>query len=138
MIQVIHARPPNFDQIVAALPGVKDHKNVLFTYGEVVYDPDAAGLTPWLREHEATHVAQQRAFGADDWWTRYLAEPKFRLGQEVEAMVAEYKEFCRASPAPNRTRRAEFIDVLAYRLSSHVYGYMIRKKDAKRLLQSRV
>jgi hypothetical protein len=138
VITVIHERPPNFDAIVAALPFVKHRKGVLFTYDNAVYNPDHAFISPWLAEHEATHVEQQRAMGAPAWWERYLADKAFRLEEEAAAMVAEYRAFCRSAPAPNRARRAEFLDALASRLSSLVYGYMIRKKDAKRLFKQRI
>lgn len=138
MITVVHERPPNFDAIAAAFPFVKDRKGVLFTYWPAVYNPDRVHISPWLAEHEATHVEQQRAIGAPAWWERYLVDKAFRLEEEAAAMVAEYLAFCASTPAPNRARRAEFIDVLASKLSSLVYGYMIRKKDAKRMFKQRI
>ncbi len=136
--EVIHSKPPNFDAIAVAFPAVLTRKGILYTYGGNVYNPDGVPIPPWLIEHESAHIDQQRNIGAEEWWRRYLAEPQFRLAQELPAVLIEYKTFCETEPFPNRIKRAQFLDGIAERISSQLYGYMVRRKDAMRLLKQRV
>ncbi|MBV8473810.1 MAG: hypothetical protein JO234_10365 [Hyphomicrobiales bacterium] len=129
--QRVKAPPPNLAAIHKAFPGVIGRTGIVFAYWDVVYDPDDAGLTAPIMAHEMTHLQRQRRHGsAAAWWDIYLADPEFRLGEEIVACRAELEVFSNGPPLRNRKQRAAYRDAIAERLSSRVYGYMIRKKDA--------
>ena len=47
--------PPNFEAILAALPGAAD-PDVIFAYGDSVFVPSGRPLTPQLEAHEQVHL----------------------------------------------------------------------------------
>ena len=74
--------PPNFKQIEAMFDLSK--KNIVFTYGDTIYNPYGGVIPPHLVVHEHTHTIQQ-GDNPDGWWKKYLTDDKFRCSQEVEA-----------------------------------------------------
>jgi hypothetical protein len=121
-MRIVKAYPPNIDAIDAAFQ-VRD-KPVFYAFGDVIYNPKGADITPELTAHEAVHGRRQLAgvgliaAGADelqfmqhvlrtspsealkrqavdDWWHRYIHEPAFRLEEEIFAHIAEFAELCR-------------------------------------------
>ena len=133
--RIVKQQPPNIAAIHAAFPMTVGRKGLLFAYGDAIYAPDGEPIAPQLVVHEATHMRQQAACGGPEkWWEIYLADPKFRLVMELEAGVAELEAYAENAPRPNRKMRAHYLDALAERLSSGVYGYMIRKPAARAAL----
>src|SRR5258708_14781803 len=92
--------PPNYDQISKTF---KLHKNVVFTYGQTLYNPDRIPIPDPLKIHEGTHTIQQ---GKDPalWWERYLIDSEFRLKQEAEAYGYKYYVYCKK--VKDRNKRA--------------------------------
>jgi hypothetical protein len=130
-MQVIKARPPLFDEIDA-----KFHiagKPVIFAWGNTIYNPEGAEISDELFAHEAVHGLRQDAFGRiEHWWANYLADPQFRLEEEVEGHKAEYLSFC--SRHKDRNARARYLNTIAARLASPMYGGIITAADARRLI----
>src|SRR5581483_9466496 len=90
---VVNAEPPRIDEIDAAFK-VRG-KPVLFAFGEMIYNPAGVEVPPELLAHEEVHGERQRALGSVDvWWDRYLADPAFRLAEELPAHVAEFEKLC--------------------------------------------
>lgn len=121
-------RPPMFDEIDAAFHVAG--KPVIFTWGEAIYNPESAPITPALMIHEAVHARRQ----GDDpaaWWRRYLVEPAFRLDEEIRAHVAEYGAICAAG---NRHLKRFHLKLIARRLSGPLYGQIIPFAEARRIL----
>lgn len=124
--------PPNYEKIKGRfdLTG----KAPLFCYGDTVYNPYKAQLRQDLLVHEAVHVKQQGATKEewDKWWDKYLDDNEFRLSQELEAYVEQYK-FIKSVTKTETSDK--FLDVFAEILSSAMYGNMITTSQAKTKLR---
>lgn len=57
-MRIEKSRPPNFDAIAAVLPGALG-KNVIFCYGDTIYNPGGQVIPLQLLAHEAVHSIQQ-------------------------------------------------------------------------------
>lgn len=122
LLEVVDARPPNFDAILAVLPEAAN-PGVMFAYGGKVYYPGGKGpLSRELDAHERVHIERQNALegGADKWWELYLTDAAFRYNEELFAHQAEYAMFCRRFANP--IKRAQFLHKIATRLASPLYG----------------
>lgn len=128
--KIIIGYPPNIDEIDKVLH-VKGRDTIIYTYGDTIYVPGAFELTQDLIDHEMTHVSQQSAMGADEWWDRYLKDVEFRIDQEVEAYKVQLSTINATS---NRKVRREAKSFMASTLASNMYGNMLTKKQAERLL----
>ncbi len=129
-MQVKIAPPPNFDKItkVFDLTG----KRPCFCYGDVIYNPCAGIVSEDIQAHEAVHTEQQKDFGGPEkWWDEYLADPAFRLSQEVEAYKVQYKFLMEKCTRPYR--RARLKDIVAD-LASNMYGHVVTKEQALKLI----
>lgn len=125
------AYPPNYLQIKTFLnPG----PNTVFTYDDTIYVPNGKPLSGSLKAHEAMHVAQQAELGADNWWHDYMHNPLFRADQEVEAYQVQYQYMV---DNYGRERRRQGLDKIASDLSGELYGNIMSKKEAKRLIMNR-
>lgn len=123
--------PPNIDEIEAVFPGVKDRKDVIFTFGSTIYNPGGFQLSVPLRAHEGVHYVRQ-GHGEESiraWWRRYLTEPDFRFAEELPAHKAEYRAFCQFEKS--REMRARFLHTIAQRLAGPLYGRLITLQAAK-------
>lgn len=133
-MRVVTALPPMFAEIDAAFD-VAD-KPVIFAWGDAIYNPLGAGISPELMAHEAVHGARQNGDPAG-WWRRYIAEPAFRLAEEVPAHQAEYQAFCEGNANGHlRNARRLFLRGLASRLSGPLYGRLISFEDARRAIKA--
>lgn len=129
-MKIIKDYPPNIDRIREMFPL---SGNEIFAYGDVVYVPSGMPLTPELEEHEQTHINQQNG-QPDVWWEKYFTDPQFRLDQELEAHRAEYKKFC--SLNKDKNQQAKFLNLIALRLASPMYGSIITSKQAIKKIKS--
>lgn len=131
-MKIVKDYPPNYDQIIEAIPDVADSKNVVFTYGDTIYAPYKKGKLPkHLKEHEKEHTRQQ----GDDphgWWVEYLVNIEFRLAQEVEAYRKQYRFF--KSRNHDLQKQANLLDQMALSLSGPLYGNIISIDQAKELI----
>lgn len=123
-MKVLHLFPPNYKKIVEQFD-VRG-RQIIFAYGDAIYNPSRIPITPQLERHEQVHLTRQ---GGDPeaWWDKYIAEPAFRLAEEIPAHVAEYQ----ASVAHYR---AIALDDIATRLSSPLYGSLLTFGQAREVI----
>ena len=125
--------PPNFDQIVNS--GMRPNRDAtVFTYGDVIYNPSCRDIPPDLIKHEEKHSKQQ-GDNPSVWWDRYIKEPYFRIDQETEAYAAQYDHVC--GNVKDRNYRNGFLLQLADILSSPLYGSLIKKADATKMIKNK-
>lgn len=126
MTKIVAEFPPNIAQLRAAftLSGRE-----IFAWDGTIYNPGGGDLSRALVEHEKVHFRQQdEAGGPQAWWDRYLVDPEWRLEQEMEATIREYVVY---SEDNNRKARRVYLDFLASRLASPMYGGVITKHAAR-------
>ena len=131
-------QPPNFEMIAKAFPDVRTRKGVVYTYGGIIFNPDDGPIDEPLALHESMHSLQQEAMGEkekgpDRWWKKFIADPKFRKEQELEAFAVQYRRYCELQL--NRDRRAGYLIRLAENFSSPVYGSIVSKQEAIKLIR---
>lgn len=128
-MRIVIDYPPLFDEIDACFR-VRGKHGVLYAWGDRIYNPSGVHVSDELIAHERVHGTRQ---GSDitGWWRRYMAEPAFRLEEEIAAHRAEYEWL--AGHGSRNERRAALKRVAA-RLASPLYGRMVTPADAKRAL----
>lgn len=128
-MQIVIAQPPLIDKIRAVFP-VDKFEGVIYSWGDRIYNPSGVHISKELMSHEKIHGERQgvEEFGILAWWSRYLADPDFRLREELPAHKAEYLEFCKTHS--DRNKRAVFLRYTAERLSSPLYGGLLSIKQA--------
>lgn len=129
--------PPKelYDRIVVKWPEVAKEINVVFAYGDGVYNPSGRHMESYMVVHEQTHLDQQLLLSSPSlWWDMYIADSNFRLIQELQAYRAEYKEFCRVYKDKNQ--RNDFLNFQSLTLSSPFYGNMISRDDARKKIKA--
>lgn len=126
--------PPNLDEIDAAIPGVKRNamNGIYFCYGDIIFNPSGKIISVPLLAHECTHSMQQADIGVEAWWDRYLANKTDRLDFELEAHRVEYEKI--VTEGHGRPFRRRYLAGCAERLAGPLYGRMLKKKDAKKLI----
>jgi hypothetical protein len=124
-MKVVVELPPMFAEIdkVFHVAG----KQVIFAWNDTIFNPHGATVTPELQTHEEVHGRRQHGDPVR-WWTLYLADPAFRLQEEIPAHQAEYAEFCRTHA--DRNHRARTLHMIAQRLASPLYGSMTGYAEA--------
>lgn len=131
-MKVVRSRPPNYDLIVTAMPVIRGVSNVMFCYGDTIYSPDCEFIPAELLAHEAVHSTRQLAMGVDLWWREYLIDAEFRLKEEYLAHRAEYRYL---ADNGNRDQRRAAAAHVGKRLSSALYGNLINRAQAIKLLK---
>jgi hypothetical protein len=123
-MEVRYEKPPIWDRAQKAfdLQGGE-----IFAWGNIIYVPGGGALPIWLIAHEKVHREQQ-GDDVEGWWDLYLDDPEFRLDQEMEAHIMEYRVFCLKHKWPP-DRRA-YLEDIGERLASPMYGCDITKEDA--------
>ena len=128
-MKIIFDRPPNYDKINAAFN--IEGKPVIIAYGDYIYNPLGGKITKSLIEHEFIHCAQQGG-GSEEtmiemWWDQYIADPHFRYLQELQAHAAEWRHYAKRHPGK---RAAQYLDHVATKLSSELYGNLVTREKA--------
>jgi hypothetical protein len=126
-VRIVPEFPPNYAEIQAAFPGIRGRKP-FFAWGDIIYNPHRVVIPPELVAHEAVH-AQRQGVSPGLWWQRYIADPRFRLMEELLAHVAEYRAYV-DNPNCNRHGRRAALKAIAGRLASPLYGGLISARDA--------
>lgn len=132
-MRLVRDVPPMFDEIDAAF-NIKGQA-VIFAWGDKIYAPMQQGELPKaLLLHEEVHGARQLATvgGIEAWWRRYIAEPRFRLDEEIPAHRAELAHLLTKAKGPSM--RAHALSRTAARLAAPLYGNLITIAEAKRVL----
>lgn len=129
MNKLTHEFPPKhiYDECVKRF-GVKFETGTIFTYGDKVhaYRP----IDEDLYVHELTHIEQQKEYGAELWWKKYLADEQFRLEQEIEAYKNQMQY---AKDNYNAKARKKLLKHIVECLSGKMYGNIISKEEAEKL-----
>jgi hypothetical protein len=122
--------PPNIKAIKKAFPF---DANTVFTYGDDLYiqDHEEKEVLPHLLVHEGVHTVQQGT-DPDAWWDKYIADPQFRLEQEIEAYRAQYS-FLKSHIITKGHKKVLF--KLASDLSSPQYGNLVTHIEAENLIR---
>lgn len=134
-MRTLNTFPPNWNKIKEAFPHAEAEQAV-FCYGEVVHNPFNANVTRDLEVHEAVHCKQQ-GDDPEKWWDRYIADPNFRLEQEISAyglqlyhlknetvMLTDDKGKHVEGHRPNRLI-TWYLEMIAKTLSGPLYGNII-------------
>lgn len=130
-MKIVIEGPPNYREIARRFPAAISD-GVVFAWGDTIYNPSGAALTPDVVAHEQVHSAQQAGAPAR-WWGRYLVDDEFRLAQEVPAYRRQFQVVC--SQHRNRSVRQRVHRALARELSSPLYGSLIGFDAAVRLIR---
>lgn len=126
-MNVVIAQPPNIAEIAAAFPNRGD--NVIYAFGDTIYNPGGAKITQSLFAHEGEHGRRQLNTLASDgvakWWRAYLDDAEFRYREEVAGHAAEY--LAQISGQYDRNRRAVLLVKTTSRLLAPFYAYGVRR-----------
>lgn len=117
--------PPNIDKIRKVLT---PPDTASFCYGDTIHGPHIKDLDSSQLLHEAVHTKQQ-GDRPEEWWDRYLAEPAFRLSQELEAYQVQYRYV--SQTISNRDQVALRLYHMARDLSSEMYKAGITQNEAR-------
>lgn len=138
-MRVVKAFPPHYRAINLAF-GVRG-KNVIFCFGDTIYNPSGVAVGRDLIAHESVHSERQKAdpYGVDSWWARYVVDPKFRLAEEIPAHQAEFRYWQQHQsadrPVPGFRSSLDFHRVhIAKRLASPLYGGLVTMSRAMELV----
>lgn len=118
-MKIVHEYPPNIEKIRAVFT-LTD--NVVFTYGDTLFNPNRGEISQPLMRHEETHCKQQ-GDNPEAWWERYLGDAQWRVQQEIAAYRAQYKAAKKLYH--DRERRHAYLSRLASDLSGPIYGNVI-------------
>jgi len=119
-MKILKERPPIYDAICRSIGKPPD--TAIFAYGDTIYNPSGAELSPDIIHHEKVHEKQQ-AGDPVDWWRKYLRDEDFRLDQELEAYAAQYKFICNNSK--DRNHRQRMLHSFGKTLASPMYGGIV-------------
>lgn len=123
--EIVIGIPPNYQAILAIFPAAR-RPGTIFSYAERIFNPSNAPIPREIIVHEATHGLRQAEAGVELWWERYLAEPLFRLDEEIYAHHNEYRA-CVKRHGP----RSQDMKRIAERLSGPLYNYALTYEQAK-------
>lgn len=118
-MEIVHSRPPNFDQIVKVFP-LAVGEGVIFAYGDRIYVPSGNKLPPELYAHELVHCNRQLGIGTENWWGQYLEDEEFRYQEELLSHRKELEVLCIGA---SRQVRRSALNVIAKKLSAQLYQY---------------
>jgi len=104
-------------------------------HGPTIYNPARIYPIPQpLIVHELLHISRQGST-VEQWWQKYIADPQFRLMEEIPAHVVEYGAWI-STPGVARSQRRFILNQVAGRLSSDLYGGLITFAEAKRMIKN--
>jgi len=134
-MSIVVGDPPNLAEIAKVFPIVSTRfqRGIIFCYGDTIYNPCGRPIPKELLAHEATHSMQQADHGLKRWWRDYLASEPMRLEWELEAHQIEYESYF--SQGYGRAFRRRYLAMEAERLSGSLYGRLLKKDEAKRLIK---
>ncbi len=129
---ILNQKPPFYDKIIAA--GMKPSETVVYTYGSKLYNPSNAFIREDIKQHEMIHEEQQ-GDEPDAWWDAYLADPEFRVAQELEAYAKQFAYLCITTT--DREAQHKILMELAYHLSGPIYGRAISHQEAYKKIKEK-
>lgn len=110
-------------------------KAILYAWGDTIYNPMGVAIPKQLMVHEWVHGdRQEKTEGrVEAWWKRYIEDAEFRLNEEIPAHQMEYMAY--RNLQKDRNARAIYMQRVARKLASPLYGSLIAYKDAMKLLE---
>lgn len=130
-IRVVKSYPPNIDKIRAVLD-IHGMPDIMFTYGWTIYNPGGKPVPSELIAHEEIHAQNQAKIGVDVWWDKYLADPKFRLDEEILSYQVQWKVMGVLNYA--RSYKRKVLRMICKELAGRMYGNLCSAEEAKRLI----
>ena len=131
-MKILKTYPPNYQEIKRI---INPPLNAIFSYGEIIYNPEGKEIPEDILYHEKVHLEQQKKFPSPDiWWTKWLYDLSFRQEQETEAFAGQYqfiKKFY-----PNKGVK-EALDEMSDNLSKN-YKLGITKSQAETMIRKYV
>lgn len=125
--RIVVAKPPVYDRCVHAFGAeVIVGKPIIWSWGDVIYNPTDIDIPRELLAHERVHGLRQLG-AVETWWKRYLAEPDFRFEEEAIAHRAEWHYLAKWGKGS-----ADRLEAIAGRLASPLYGQMATLDEARR------
>lgn len=130
-MEIVYDYPPNYEAIAEAF-NIQDNEAVIFTYGNKLYIPagERVRIDKPLMRHEETHARQQKRIGVEEWWDQFLADPAFRLQQELEAYREQYRNM---AGMPLKERMA-YLTHISRDLSGTMYGNLLTEEEAVKVI----
>lgn len=131
-MRIVVAYPPMIKEIDAKFH--VRNKRVIYSWGDVIYNPMASNIRPELIKHEEVHgYSQRQTESVEEWWERYIASSSFRLKEEIPAHRAELEYLM--EQALNRHAKRGALKHVAKRLAAPLYGRMTTTAEARRILR---
>lgn len=129
--RIVCEDPPMISEISKAFY-LRDN-SVIFSWGDIIYNPNNVNISPALIAHEAVHGKRQQS-DVEAWWHEYIDNPSFRLLEETLAHMAEYRYL--RDHSINRNQRRTCLKQTAKRLAAPLYGRMVTTSQAVKLLKT--
>lgn len=129
-IVVSHEKPPIYDRLHSCF-GVDWDDGLIIAFDGKIHskgEPQPSKIV-----HEAVHLERQSKIGNANWWKLYFESDSFRLEEEKLAYMAEaafIKKYVK-----NRDHRFSMIRQMAHAMSDGIYGKIISKDEAFKLLK---
>jgi hypothetical protein len=130
-MKIINEKPLIYDRLHKAF-GVEWDKGLIIAYGGNIHF-NGSFLPLAKIAHEEVHFTQQMMMNQDEWWEKYITDKEFRLRMEVEAYRAEVKWINKT--IKDRNLKFQMINDIAITLSSSVYGCIITRSEALKLIK---
>lgn len=132
MLQIKKELPPNIDDIRKVLPNVPD--TMVFTFGDVLYNPSNNPIDLPLQIHEENHSKQQ---GSNPrlWWTRFLVDSAFRASQEIPCFQLQFRKA--KELIKDRERLNRYLNALAKDLGGEAYGNIMTFQEAREAIKQK-
>jgi len=132
-MRVVRGLPPIYEEIALTFPAVKRTRGVVFSWGDILYNPQGVEIPGPLMAHEEAHGVRQLEMGVVAWWARYLDDREFRKAEEIIGHRAEY--LARIVNAPHRNARRRHLKQTATRLSGTLYSLGMTRDEAARAIK---
>lgn len=134
--KIKYDKPPMFDELLEAGFDV-NAPDVIFTYGEILYNPHNVHLDSALLAHEALHTKQQMETpgGAAAWWRKWIHDPAFRAEQEAQAYGVQYRHACKIYK--NREDRSKYLNAVVHAFAGGLYKINLSSADARQAIVKR-
>lgn len=130
-MKIVNALPPNIAAIEAVFGEACRQPGVFFCYGDTIFNPTGESIPEQLIRHEEVHSRRQGNF-PEIWWAQYLTDTAFRYQEELVAHQAEYQDIRMRTTKGERKR---YLNAIAKRLSSELYGHVVTFEAAKRAIK---
>ena len=132
--EVVCDFPPIYSKLSEVFR-LHERRDVVFSFGPKLFNPYGVFVPDEIIAHEAIHGARQGESLNDihGWWKRYMADPTFRLVEEIHAHRAECQWLLEHN---TRRRRRAAIKQVAAKLAAPLYGSLVTPSQARKLLKA--